>query len=318
MKNLKKKMKKRKNCDLCGNKKFKKLFINKDRIYESKEKFKIVRCENCGLTFIGSELDEKELSRYYPKKEYYSLNENYIETLKLKIYETYYNKKFSSKKILFLPLKFMVRKIFLKKGGKFLDIGCGDGKFLKLIKSFGMDCYGVEPNNVENIREKMLNILNRNLKYVRFKKNFFDVISLNHVLEHLDNPTEIFKEIHRILKPNGKVIIATPNINSFSAKFFGNKWFQLDTPRHLFLYSEDTLKKYAKKEGFKIKEIKYNSTPLQILVSISYLLREFNMNKNLLKKFSTNKILFLIILPFSNLLNFLKRGDQFEAILIKK
>lgn len=125
--------------------------------------------------------------------------------------------------------------------------------------------------------------------------------------------------MHRILNPKGRLIIATPNINSFSAKIFGNKWFQLDTPRHLFLYSEKTLKKYAKKTGLGIEKIKYNSTPLQFLVSIEYLLTEFGMNKKILNLLlSSNKILFLILLPFSQLLNFLKWGDQLEVVLIKK
>jgi 2-polyprenyl-3-methyl-5-hydroxy-6-metoxy-1,4-benzoquinol methylase len=305
-------------CDLCEKGEFKLLFKNYDRMHGIEGNFNLVRCKSCGLVFVNPQPNRKEMLRYYPQKEYYSLKKNPVEDLKLKLYEIFYNKNNFLKKIILTPLRFMIRSTIITPGN-FLDIGCGDGKFLRLMNRLGMKCWGIEPYGVSNVNEKNFKILNCDLKKAKFKEKFFDVITLNHVFEHVEAPSLMLDEIYRILNKNGKVIIATPNIGSFTAKIFGNKWFQLDTPRHLFLYSEETLKKYARKEGFVIKKIIYNSTPLQFSASLVYLLNEFRQKKVLLNKSSipTNKILTLLLLPLASLFNFLRIGDQVEIVLEK-
>jgi ubiquinone/menaquinone biosynthesis C-methylase UbiE len=307
-------------CDLCNHRKYKKLYNNYDRVYNLSGKFSLLKCNNCGLIFLYPQPNKKDILKYYPSEKYYSLNNNSIEDSKIKIYNIFYKKGYSIKKILFSPLKFMIRKIIIKKRANFLDIGCGDGKFLKLMNKFEMNCYGVEPNNKGNIIEENLKIVNCELKEAKFKKEFFDIITLNHVFEHVNQPSSILQEIHRILKPKGKLIIATPNSNSLITKIFKNKWFQFDTPRHFFLYSEKTIKKYAEKKGFKVNKIVYNSTPLQISASMIYLLNQFRKKKIFLSetKIHTSKIIFVFLLFPIYLLNFFCLGDQFEIILSKK
>jgi 2-polyprenyl-3-methyl-5-hydroxy-6-metoxy-1,4-benzoquinol methylase len=311
-------MDKIKKCDLCSGGDFRFLFKNYDRISGIPGQFNLIKCRNCGLVFINPRPNSSEISKYYPKERYYSLNKNPLEDMKLKIYEIFYSKKEPVKELFLSPLRFIVRSAKIKKNGNFLDIGCGDGKFLRLMKGYGMNCYGVEPNNPKKIIEKRLRILNCELKKARFKKGFFDVITLNHVLEHIDNPSETLKEIHRILKPDGTLIIATPNIGSWTAKIFGKHWVQLDTPRHLFLYSEKTLKKYAQKEGFKADRIIYNSTPLQFSGSLACILNQFRGYPLDKSRFFLNKALLVLLLPATYLFNFLHQGDQFEIILSKK
>jgi 2-polyprenyl-3-methyl-5-hydroxy-6-metoxy-1,4-benzoquinol methylase len=296
-------------CDLCNGRNFRFLFKNHDRMLGIPGEFNLVKCDKCGLVFINPSPSKMEVSKYYPKEKYYSLSENPLENMKLKIYRIFYKKGFSIKKLIFSPLKFIVRSTRIRENGNFLDIGCGDGKFLRLMREFGMSCYGIEPNNPKKIAEDRLKILNCELKDAKFKSNFFDVITLNHVFEHVNSPSLILEEIYRILKPGGHVIIATPNIGSLTAKLFGKYWLQLDTPRHLFLYSEKTMRDYAEKEGFKVDKIRYNSTPMQFSGSLSYLLGG---------KFQLNKIVLALFLPATYILNMLHTGDQFEFILSKK
>ncbi len=312
---------KNKKCDLCSNEDFKFLFKNYDRMYGIPGEFNLVRCKNCGLVFIYPYLNKNEIAKYYPKEKYYSMIKNPVEDFKIKLYNIFYSENRFAKKLLFAPFKFLVRKIIIQKGGNFLDVGCGDGKFLKIIEKSGMYCYGVEPNISKSIIEEKLKIFNCELEEAKFKKEFFDVITLNHVFEHVASPSHTLREINRILKKGGYVVIATPNIGSLTARIFGSKWFQLDTPRHLFLYSEKTIAKYAKKEGFKIEKITYNSTPLQFLCSMVYVLNQFRYKENILLNESgipTNKFLLACFLPAAYVFNILKLGDQFEIVLHKK
>ena len=312
-------MKQIKKCDLCGKSDFSLLYRNSDRMIRGNNaQFSVVKCRHCNLVFLNPQPSEKELQKYYPKKEYYSLKKNSVEDLKLYLYKIFQDSRFSIKKILFYPMKPFLRGIKIIPGGNILDIGCGDGKFLEIVRQRGMNCYGVDPF-AENRNKNGIKIIRGNLKQAHFKSNFFDVITINHTFEHVSNPSETLKEIRRILKPGGILILATPNIESFASRIFKKYWFQLDTPRHLFLYSKKTLLRYAKKEGLECITKRYTSTPLQFLVSLQYQLNPENKPLSEFKrKILDNRLLFVLLLPLAYLVNLMHSGDQLEIYLRKK
>jgi len=304
-------------CFLCGSKEFKLLFYGRDRMFYIPGSFRIEKCEKCGLIFINPSLENAEIAKYYPQQEYYSLNKNRLEDFKIWLYRVFYSNNLY-KQLVLSPLKLFVRGVSLVDGGKILDVGCGDGKFLYLIRDYNMDCYGVDPYNQKPIYDNNLRIFNKQLERVNFKSSFFDVITLNHVIEHIIHPKVVFQEISRILKSGGKLIIATPNTNSLVAKLFKNKWAQLDSPRHLFLYSEKNLKNFAKSFNFKIVRIKYNSTPFQFTGSICILFESFfGKNKIFRTAIYNNPLLFFLFLPLAHVLNMFETGDQLEIELKK-
>jgi SAM-dependent methyltransferase len=88
------------------------------------------------------------------------------------------------------------------------------------------------------------------LENTRFPDQSFDAVTLNQVIEHVHDPVSLIRECLRILKPGGKLVLATPNIESFGHQIFGRNWSHLDSPRHLMLFSMKTLRECAVRAGF--------------------------------------------------------------------
>ena len=308
-------MKLLKECEICGDKNFINLFIGNDKLLNIHGEFNLFECDNCGIRFLNPQPSNSELKKHYNNKKYYSLKkidkDSYKTKLKLFLYDLYFNKQNKKyiDKILFSPIKFMIRSTIIQKDIKLLDVGCGSGQFLYEMKQLGLKTFGVEVGDFDE--SKNLNITNSNLIQARYKNNFFDIITMNHVLEHINNPKETIKEIYRILKNNGKFIVGAPNTRSLANKLFNKNWLAYDVPRHLFNYSDKLIVDILKQHNFKIKEVRYNSRPSQFVMSLYFLLG--------IKKRDgfINNILELLFTPLTLLVNSIKFGDQVE-ILCKK
>ena len=301
-------------CNFCGKSEFKFLFSKKDNKNEILKKFNLVKCEACGLIFINPGPSFKELEKHYSKK-YYSFNK--IKTkeksnkvkLKLLLYDLYFRQKNKNYlgKLFFSPFLPYIRGTVIAPGRKILDVGSGSGQFLYEMKQFGMEVYGIEPGKFEEKGAKKhgLKIKKSDLMSAKYPKNYFDIITINHVLEHVSDPSEIIKEIHRILKTDGSLIVGVPNFRSLAHKIFRKNWYQFDVPRHLHNFSDKILEKKLKREGFKIEKIRYTSRPTQFSISLKYLLKLNIGNK-------VTRILDLFFLPLSYVVNFLKFSDEME------
>lgn len=193
------------------------------------------------------------------------------------------------------------------------------GYFLVIMKYLGMKPYGVEPAKFDERLSKQynLNITRSTLHQAKYKRNFFDTITLNHVLEHVNDPSEMMIELNRILKPGGHLVIATPISDSLAFRIFGKYWSQIDTPRHLFIFSTKVLKEISGEYGFEIVKIKHNSIPsIPIISSIIYFF-ESKRNREYNRNIAQNPFLILFLLPFSLILNLFKLGDTVEIIMVK-
>lgn len=318
-------------CDLCSSNDHSYLFSNQDRLFPNiVGDFSIYRCKNCGLIFIVQPTSN-ELSMHYPEEEYSVYNDQgKISDLRkgFVLMETLYQytewKKNNSLiykllNLVFVPLKSFFRSSKVQEGGNYLDVGCGMGYFPMIMKNMGMNSYGVEPGEFDRkiSEEYNLKIFKGTLDEAGFNDNFFDVITLNHVLEHVDKPMEMMMELNRILKNEGYLIIGVPISDSLAFKLFGRFWSNLDTPRHLFTFSTANLRQYAEKNGFKVEGIRYNSRPDgQFLNSMRYVFEHLT-SKTYNPLIVYNIFLNLLLLPLTTLLNLLKLGDQCEIILKK-
>ncbi|MDP3966116.1 MAG: class I SAM-dependent methyltransferase [archaeon] len=302
-------MKKLKNCPLCGSSKIHFLYKNQDKNLGSKGSFNQDLCEICNCIFLNPQPEKKEVLGFYPKDKYYSLqriDKGSKANLKIELCKTYFGGGNQLKKILFSPISFLARGAKMKKGLKVLDIGSGSGQFLYEMKKFGLDVYGLEPGefNRDETKKEGLKIENKPLEKTKYKKESFDLITLNHVLEHLENPGLALSKIKSLLKKDGLFIVAVPNSRSLAHFLFRKNWYQLDTPRHLINYSDKNLNRTLKKSGFRILRVRYNSRPSQFSVSFRYLFG--------FKGKSIDKILDVIFLPLTWIVNALKLGDQIE------
>ncbi len=307
-------------CNLCSSKEIRKKFMLEDKLHAINGEFNLFICNKCGLIFQNPQLSEKDLANYYPR-DYISYNKGKSPRDKMieLLYKVYYSDKPNNfLKLLFLPVKSLLRSMPYKKNAKYLDIGCGDGSFLKLVKQSGMEPHGVDPFLKKPISE--LKIKNVSLHDAEYPNKFFDFITLNNVLEHMSNPLEILIECGRILKKGGKILVNVPNSTSLNYCLFSSNWVSLDAPRHLYIFSNKTLEIYGKKCGLSIEKINYKSEPFTILGSMIYTFNKIFSKKDKLEgnKIIANRVINILMLPLSIIINFLKIGDQTEIVYIKK
>lgn len=140
----------------------------------------------------------------------------------------------------------------VKPGGKLLDVGCGNGSFLKLARSCGWEVVGLDPDPkaIQNAKNYGLEAYIGGIEYFTGEEELFDFISLNHVIEHVHNPVATLKSCYALLKPGGRLWVETPNIDSIGYARFKRYWRGLEVPRHLVLFNLKSLSNALIKAGF--------------------------------------------------------------------
>lgn len=302
-----------KKCAICGSRKIEFAFRNKDRLYGIDRKvFEWSKCSNCGVLFLNPTPSPEELSRYYPDNYISKKNQSDKRNRMISwLYDLFYVKKNIPLKILFFPLKNLLRT--MPKKGKFLDVGCGNGRFLILAKKNGIDVHGVDPFIEGDIPE--LNVLNKNLVEAKYPDKFFDTISLNNVLEHTQDPLDMLKECKRILKDDGEILVNVPNSSSLNRFIFGSKWVSLDTPRHTFIFADKTMKTICGNLSLKIDKRSYKSEPFMLIGSLFYIFSKSNRLCD--SKFLSHPFANIVFMPYSMLTNLFRVGDQIEYTIVK-
>jgi len=269
-------------CKICSNSLSNETFVIREMMFGTRENFTYFRCSSCGCLQI-TEIPE-ELSRYYPQDGYYSFNDilqtNWLwESLKSLI-KYYLFKASSSRCGMFLlqklPYVRVLKKLVwlkglwqLKKNSSVLDVGCGNGRLLQEMNLWGFN----NLTGIDSFIEKDI-VYPSGIKI--FKQDVFshvgayDLIMLHHSFEHMDNPQLVLEQLHRLLKPEGCLLIRIPVSDSFAWRKYDVNWFQIDAPRHFFLYTTKSMVFLSKGAGFILKHIVYDSTEAQFLQSEKY------------------------------------------------
>ncbi|MDA0193697.1 MAG: class I SAM-dependent methyltransferase [Bacteroidetes bacterium] len=235
-----------KECPVCKHEEFSNFLICSDHLLTD-ESFAIVQCANCGLKFTNPRPTPDNIDRYYQSNEYAS-----HQSKSLTLTDHIYNlvRKFTLKKKLGL-----VNSV-AEQRGNLLDVGCGTGLFLKTCKAGGWETTGVETNvkartiaisnNCGEIHDHVANLQG---------KMKFRIITLWHVLEHLHDLNGSMELFRRLLKKDGKLIIAVPNSNSWDCHHYGDMWGAYDVPRHLYHFNQLTINYLAKQCKFRVQHV---------------------------------------------------------------
>lgn len=298
------------NCNVCSRNDSELLFENIDRLHGNPGIFKVVRCRNCGLVYLNPR--PRNISDYYPDDyaPYNVKQEDFFQKVAGNLMDAYYSNSLN----IIVKLKSLLYKLIYdpvpkEYMGKILDIGCGNGIFLYGLKKYGWDVFGLDMSEqaVEFARKKfgLSNVEKGFFDDMNYPEESFDVITLNHVIEHLPDPANALLKINKLLKKNGLLIITTSNIDSFNFKLFKSKWFPLETPRHLNLFGHLSMNKILGKNGFSLNRSYYNISTDQLMRSVNYL-----FNRNIMNK---SRLLFLPLMFF---LSFFEKSDivTFHAV----
>ena len=208
----------------------------------SKEEFRLLRDETIDLVFTYPQPSEDKLESYYESEDYISHTDG-KRTLFEKVYQ--FVKGFALKKKVNLINELQPNK------GILLDIGAGTGDFLAEAKRDGWQTIGIEPN--EKARNSaMLKKVNFVDSSIALENNSVDIITMWHVLEHVPDIQAQIKELKRLIKPNGAIVIAVPNFNSYDAKHYKDFWAAYDVPRHLWHFSRQSIKVLFEREKLQL------------------------------------------------------------------
>lgn len=288
-------------CPVCGSTDLLDYCTAKDPHYGIAGEYRIVRCTSCGVQFTNPMCSGEELASLYPA-DYYAYGDP----------PTAGKWKIRAKK--WIGYWQGTKEPRLEHGGNFLDIGCGAGEMLGRMRERGWDAYGVEINGtaVERGRKKGLRIFAGTIQEAQFPSEYFDFIRASHSFEHVTSPHEVLSEVRRILKPNGTVAIAVPNIDSIPARVFGRYWWHLCPPVHPFGYSVTTLSSVLRKHEFEVTKVVYNSDYVGLLGSIQIWLNRKNGKKSFDGPVFRNRLLRVLFGWMEKLCDAAKVGDMIE------
>lgn len=211
----------------------------------SKETFELLYDENLDMLITSPQPNENNLGRYYESEDYISHTDG-----KRSVFEKAYH----FIKDIALKNKLSLINDLQKSKGNLLDIGAGTGDFLLVAKENGWKTIGFEPSEkAKTIAQKKGVELKSNIS--DFEDHSFDVITMWHVLEHVPDLENQIKELKRLLKPNGSIIIAVPNFKSFDAKYYKEFWAAYDVPRHLWHFSKTAIQKLFQAENLELQKV---------------------------------------------------------------
>ncbi len=166
-------------------------------------------------------------------------------------------------------------KIPAAQRGKMLDFGCGNGEFMARMHGHGWEVVGVEPDPkaVAHLKRRYGFDARPSLQDCEDLAGSFDLIILNHVIEHLPDPVEILAGCKKLMKPSARVIVVTPNAQSLGHRVFGRFWRGLEVPRHLNIFTATSLRQAFQAAGLEIQTLTSETRLARGLFSVSLLAR---------------------------------------------
>ena len=211
----------------------------------SKETFDLYYDETLDMLITHPQPSLENLGKYYESEDYISHTDNR---------RSLFEKAYHFVKGIALKNKLNLINSQQAAKGRILDIGAGTGDFLIVAKNDGWQTVGIEPSD----RAKGIAI-GKGISFVEntteLENHSFDVITMWHVLEHVPDLDFQIKELKRLLKPEGTLIVAVPNFKSFDAKHYGTYWAAFDVPIHFWHFSKKAIQMLFEKENMKLEKV---------------------------------------------------------------
>lgn len=278
----------------------------------SDDVFSAMQCRSCESVYLNPRPDASEFKRIYPPK-YHAFN--FSEQGFGIVYQI--RARLEAKRLLSFCSD-------LPTDARILDVGCGDGFHLRLLKKYGAKSWTLEGVDLDEravaMAEKSgLKVYQGSIERLKLPENSYDLTFMIQTVEHLEKPYETLTEIRNVLKPEGKLVIVTDNTDALDFKIFkGGYWGGYHFPRHWNLFNKNSLAKLAAKAGFETIEIKTIVSPVNWVYSIHNALVAWNAPGFLINRFTLKSTVSLS--AFTSLdvvLQKFGRGALLRAVLQK-
>jgi len=238
------------NCVICNEKESNVYGQMEDKLYRVPGSFTIVKCSSCGLLFTNPRPNPTFIPELYC--EYYDGLDS-CSSLGKGSTTSVVKRNPKLRKLYHWLCGQYLSEVLSKARGQVLDIGCGSGSMLEELVQLGCTGYGIEPNPsaVRACLKKGLNVRCGDLDDLDYPDDFFDMVIMWHVIEHLPSPKSTLRTIHRILRPGGSVFIYCPNAASYMASVFHEFWGGWHLPFHFYHFTPDTMSRLLETTGFR-------------------------------------------------------------------
>jgi len=220
--------------------------------------------EDLGLAYAGDYYTHRDLPPLtWPRRAYYWLRRGYLA----RRYGYHADavplpQKLLGSLIVLHPrrradMEFAAMHLAARPGGRLLEVGCGSGEALRVLAELGWDVEGVDFDRaaVDRARSHGLAVRQGSLREQQYPSESFDAVVMSHLIEHVPDPRALVEECRRVLKPDGLLVILTPNARSWGHAVFHEHWFHLDPPRHLFLFHQETLRSVVEAAGLAVRRL---------------------------------------------------------------
>jgi len=248
-----------------------------------------MRCNSCGLVYLNPRPAISVLEQIYPP--------------------TYHAYNFSEKNFGFvykIRSKLEARRLLnrchnLPDDARILDIGCGDGFHLNLLRKFGKKTWSLEgidvdKHAVEAATRSGLKVHLGTAEEIDLPNENYDLVFMIMTIEHVEKPDAVLRVVHKLLKRGGRLVIVTDNTNSVDFKFFKNRhWGGYHFPRHWNLFNYQSISKLAEKTGFEIERLATIVSPVNWVYSIHNTLVDWKKPNWLINLFTLKSTVSLMV-----------------------
>jgi SAM-dependent methyltransferase len=241
-------------CLVCGSPQFTTVFAGSDRLYRTTTReFAVVRCSACGLLRLDPRPSPEELRLYYPENYWFAPDRSAASRLE----ERY------RRIVLRDHVQFVAQALADSTArGPLLDVGCGGGLFLGLMRERGHRVVGLDFSpqaaGIAWSRQQVPAVVG-DLERAPLRPGSFAGLTMFHVMEHLYDPRAYLGNARELLARDGRLVVQVPNAASWQARMLGSAWNGADIPRHLINFRDSDLVKMIETAGFEVLRRKYFS-----------------------------------------------------------
>jgi ubiquinone/menaquinone biosynthesis C-methylase UbiE len=300
-------------CCVCERDDAKPVGVGEDYEYRTSDDiFVAMRCESCELVYLDPRPEIGEFETIYPAN--------------------YHAFDFSEKDfgiVYKIRARLEANRVLswckgLPPDAKILDVGCGDGFHLNLLKRYGKNGWRLEGIDVDGRAVEMaektgLEVHRGTVEGLNLPKNSFDFAFMIQTIEHVAHPEEVLAAVYEILKPGARLVIVTDNTDSIDFRLFKNSyWGGYHFPRHWNLFNRQSLRKLAEKCGFETADLTTQVSPVNWVYSIHNALVDLGAPRFLIDQFTLRSTVSLgAFTSLDILLQKLGKGALLRATLRK-
>lgn len=230
-------------CNLCDSVAQRVVYSKPDERYFPEEWFTVVECNKCGLGFVNPRPTPVEMARYYPPAYYdYDDQEHGYQQHRYDI-----------------ESGIIQSRISTGSGKQLLDIGCANGTFLRQMQRLGWEVEGVEVSSNSQTTSDF-KIYREEFPHISINEPHYDAVTAWAVLEHVHDPMAHFRKVGTVLRPGGIFVFLVTNFDSLSSRAL----FREDVPRHLYFFTEKTIREYLSRSGLMFVSAEHNDDILSM------------------------------------------------------